>query len=55
MKTEIVTDLKKSTFQAVREFEANLSLVWKAWTEAEMLDQWWAPKPWKCETKSNGL
>ena len=23
-----------------------------AWTESELLDQWWAPKPWKAETKS---
>ena len=52
MKTEITTDLKKATFQAKREFEADVALVWRAWTEAELLDQWWAPKPWKCETKS---
>jgi Uncharacterized conserved protein len=35
-----------------REFAANLELVWKAWTTAELLDQWWAPKPWRAETKS---
>lgn len=34
-----------------REFNAEQSLVWKAWTTAEWLDQWWAPKPWKAETK----
>lgn len=26
--------------------------MWDAWTEKELLDQWWAPKPWKSETKS---
>jgi uncharacterized protein YndB with AHSA1/START domain len=35
-----------------REFDANSDLVWKAWTTAELLDQWWAPKPYRAETKS---
>jgi uncharacterized protein YndB with AHSA1/START domain len=51
MKTEIKTDLKKATFEARREFNADISLVWRAWTEPELRDQWWAPAPWKCETK----
>ena len=34
-----------------REFDAPLSDVWSAWTEAEILDQWWAPLPFKSETK----
>ena len=33
-----------------RAFNADITIVWKAWTEAELLDQWWAPKPWKSET-----
>lgn len=33
-----------------RTFNAPIELVWRAWTEAELLDQWWAPKPWKSET-----
>ena len=36
----------------VREFDATLEQVWKAWTESDLLDQWWAPKPWKANTKS---
>ncbi len=51
MKTEIITDLKKATFQTKREFYADISLVWRAWTEPDLLDQWWAPAPWKCITK----
>jgi uncharacterized protein YndB with AHSA1/START domain len=32
--------------------DAPVEDVWKAWTERELLDEWWAPKPWKARTKS---
>ena len=35
-----------------REFAAPLSNVWAAFTQAELLDQWWAPKPWQARTKT---
>jgi uncharacterized protein YndB with AHSA1/START domain len=34
-----------------REFDADLSLVWDAFTKAEILDQWVAPKPFIAKTK----
>tara|TARA_R110002012_G_scaffold168842_4_gene332532 strand:+ start:43837 stop:44031 length:195 start_codon:yes stop_codon:yes gene_type:complete len=34
-----------------REFDAELSLVWDAFTKAEILDQWVAPKPFTARTK----
>jgi uncharacterized protein YndB with AHSA1/START domain len=34
-----------------REFAAELSLVWDAFTKPELLDQWVAPKPWASKTK----
>ena len=40
------------TIQVKREFAADLPLVWKAWTTAELLDQWWAPLPYRNKTKS---
>lgn len=40
----------KSVF-ITREFDAELSLVWDAFTKAEILDQWVAPKPWTAKTK----
>lgn len=52
MKTEFKTDLKKATFELRREFNADISLVWRAWTEPEIRDLWWAPSPWKCVTQS---
>ncbi len=47
-------DVKKDdcTIHVDRDFAAPLDLVWSAWTEAEILDQWWAPKPYQCVTKS---
>ena len=44
-------DKENKTVHIKREFDASLSLVWSAWTEAEILDQWWAPAPFKSETK----
>lgn len=43
---------ENKTIHVKREFDANLELVWKAWTRAELLDQWWAPKPYRNQTKS---
>jgi uncharacterized protein YndB with AHSA1/START domain len=34
-----------------REFDAELPLVWEAFTTPELLDQWVAPKPWTARTK----
>ena len=34
-----------------REFDADISLVWDAFTKQEILDQWWAPEPWASKTK----
>jgi uncharacterized glyoxalase superfamily protein PhnB/uncharacterized protein YndB with AHSA1/START domain len=45
-------DLQNKKLTVVREFDAPLELIWKAWTESEILDQWWAPKPYRAETKS---
>ena len=39
------------TVYITREFEANLSLVWDAFTKKEILDQWWAPTPMLSKTK----
>jgi len=41
-----------STVNVKREFNASLADVWSAWTEAALLDQWWAPAPWKSRTKN---
>lgn len=43
---------ENKTIHVKREFNANLELVWKAWTTPELLDQWWAPLPYRNKTKS---
>lgn len=45
-------DKENKKINVERSFNAPLELVWKAWTTAELLDQWWAPKPYKAVTKS---
>ena len=42
---------ENKTIMVKREFAAELSLVWDAYTKSEILDQWWAPKPWESKTK----
>jgi uncharacterized protein YndB with AHSA1/START domain len=44
-------DKTTKTVFITREFDAELSLVWDAFTKQELLDQWLAPKPWTCRTK----
>lgn len=44
-------DKESKTVIIEREFHASLSKVWSAWTEPEILDQWWAPAPFKSQTK----
>ena len=45
-------DRENKKIRVEREFAAPLAKVWAAWTEPKILDQWWAPKPWRAETKS---
>ncbi len=44
-------DRSTNTVLVEREFDAELSLVWDAFTKPEILDQWWAPKPLISKTK----
>lgn len=48
---QIVKDLPAKKMTITRDFDAEPADVWRAWTERELLDLWWAPKPWKAETK----
>jgi uncharacterized protein YndB with AHSA1/START domain len=48
---DFTVDKTTKTATIVREFAAELPLVWDAYTKQEILDQWWAPKPWASKTK----
>ena len=48
---DFTVDKAAKTVFITREFDADLSLVWDAFTKAELLDQWVAPKPFVSKTK----
>jgi uncharacterized protein YndB with AHSA1/START domain len=48
---DFLVDKEKNTINIKKEFNANLSLVWDAYTQSDLLDQWWAPKPFVNKTK----
>ena len=50
-KTNISKDVASKKIRVTRQFEAPAEQVWNAWTNSELLDLWWAPKPWKAQTK----
>lgn len=55
MSTDLLFDFKvdkaAKTVYITREFEASQDLVWDAFTKAEIIDQWIAPKPMTAKTK----
>ena len=48
---DFTVDKASKTVFITREFDADQSLVWDAFTKPEILDQWVAPKPWQSRTK----
>lgn len=48
---DFTVDKKTNTVFVNREFDADQPMVWNAFTNQEILDQWWAPQPWKSITK----
>lgn len=48
---DFTVDKSTKTVFITREFAADQSLVWDAFTQPELLDQWVAPKPWTSKTK----
>lgn len=49
---DFTVDKSTNSVLVNREFAAGLPHVWDAFTKQEILDQWWAPKPWVSKTKA---
>lgn len=48
---DFVVDKPAHLVNITMEFNAELSMVWDAFTKAELLDQWYAPRPMMSRTK----
>lgn len=48
---DFTVDKAAKTVYITREFDAELALVWDAFTKAELIDQWIAPSPMTAKTK----
>jgi uncharacterized protein YndB with AHSA1/START domain len=51
LRFEFVVDKDQRTINVLREFKGGRQLVWDCHTKSELLDQWFAPKPLKTQTK----
>lgn len=49
---DFLVDKENNTLTVRREFAADRQLVWDCHTKRELLEQWFAPKPWVARTKS---
>lgn len=49
---EFLANKDNNTLTIRREFAAERQLVWDCYTKQELLDQWFAPKPFTTKTKS---
>jgi len=48
---DFIVDKEKKTIHVTREFAADRDIVWDAFTKAEILEQWTAPKPFRAHIK----
>jgi len=49
---DFIVNKQAQTVEITRDFDAPRDLVWDCYTKAELLDQWWAPKPVMSRTKA---
>lgn len=48
---DFIVNKQAQTVEITRDFDAPRDLIWDCYTKAELLDQWWAPKPVESRTK----
>lgn len=44
-------DAEAAGIYIMKVYDTDATDVWNHFTQPELLDQWWAPKPWRCETQ----
>jgi uncharacterized protein YndB with AHSA1/START domain len=49
---DFLVNKENNTLTIIREFAAPRPLIWDCYTKSELLDQWFAPKPFTTKTKS---
>lgn len=42
--TRVISNLKEQKLIIEREFEGPVDIVWRAWTEPELVKKWWGPQ-----------
>lgn len=52
MQMDFVVDKAAQTVYITKKFAYKRDLVWDAYTKPEILDQWWAPKPYSSRTEA---
>jgi len=50
-KANFTKDVANKKITVVKELPADINKVWAAYADHNLLDQWWAPKPWEAATK----
>jgi uncharacterized protein YndB with AHSA1/START domain len=51
MNMDFIVNKETKTVSITKEFDATRALIWDAYTKPDLLDQWWAPKPFASRTK----
>lgn len=49
---QIIKNFETKTISVSRTYNTTIQKIWQAYTQKQYLDQWWAPSPWRCETKT---
>jgi uncharacterized protein YndB with AHSA1/START domain len=54
MKADIIfnKDFNANSIYVMAIFDTDVTKVWNYFTQSALLDHWWAPEPWKCQTLS---
>jgi uncharacterized protein YndB with AHSA1/START domain len=52
---KIDKDLASKKITVTKHYDAKPDVVWQAWTKQDILEKWWAPKPWRAESKKLDL